>query len=89
MGGGCSGSRNGARLMAGGGLVLSVQLEGEQREALLELPMPKFGNGSAHRRRPMINKAVVANGVCAALAAGWEPIARGKLETYMVDANGC
>lgn len=71
------------------GLVLSIQLEGEQREALLEFPTPKSGNGSPHRRRPKINKTVVANGVRAALAAGWVPRSRGRAETYMVDANDC
>jgi hypothetical protein len=71
------------------GLVLSIRQRGEQREALLEFPMPKSGNGSPHRRRPKIGKAIVSNGVRAALAAGWEPTSRGKPETYMVDANGC
>jgi hypothetical protein len=71
------------------GLVLSIRYEGGQREALLEFPMPKSGNGSPHRRRPTISKTVVANGVRAALAAGWEPTSRGKPETYMVDVNGC
>jgi hypothetical protein len=71
------------------GLVLSIRQEGEQREALLEFPMPKSRNGSPHRRRPKIDKAIVSNGVRAALAAGWEPTSRGKPETYMVDANGC
>lgn len=70
------------------GLVLSIRLEDGQREALLEFPMPKGGNGSPHRRRPKIDKAIVANGVRAAIAAGWEPTSRGKAETYMVDANG-
>lgn len=71
------------------GMVVSVRQAGEQREALLEFPMPKSGNGSQHRRRPPINHAIAANGVRAALAAGWEPASRGKPDTYMVDANGC
>lgn len=71
------------------GLVLSIRREGMQREALIEFPMPKSGNGSQHRRRPKIDKAIVSNCVRAALAAGWEPTSRGKSKTYMVDANGC
>lgn len=70
------------------GMVVSVRLAGGQREALLEFPMPKSGNGSQHRRRPPINDTIAANGVRAALASGWEPMSRGKAETYMVDANG-
>lgn len=71
------------------GLVLSIRRKDEPREALLEFPVPKSGNGSPHRRRPTISKMVVVNGVRAALAAGWEPTSRGKPDTYMVDVNGC
>lgn len=71
------------------GLVLSIRVAGGQREALLEFPMPTSGNGSPHRRRPNISKVVVANGVRAAVKAGWEPFSRGKPETFMVDVNGC
>lgn len=71
------------------GMMVSVRQMDEQREALLEFPMPKSGNGSQHRRRPQINDAIAANGVSAALAAGWKPTSRGKPAIYMVDANGC
>lgn len=71
------------------GMVVSVRQAGEQREALLEFPMPKSGNGSQYRRRPKLNNVIAANGVRSALAGGWEPASRGKPETYMVDANGC
>lgn len=70
------------------GMVISIRRVEGQREALLEFPMPKAGNGSPHRRRPQVNGAIVANGVRAALAAGWDPISRGKPATYMVDADG-
>ena len=68
--------------------MVSVRQVEEQRETLLEFPMPKSGNGSQHRRRPQINYTIAANGVRAALSAGWEPVSRGKPVTYMVDANG-
>lgn len=71
------------------GMMVSVRLVDEQREALLEFPMPKSGNGSQYRRRPQINNSIAGNGVRAALAAGWEPMSRGKPLTYMVDASGC
>jgi hypothetical protein len=60
------------------GMMVSVRQVDAQREALLEFPMPKSGNGSQYRRRPKINDAIVAKGVSAALAAGWEPVSRGK-----------
>ncbi|MDH4743441.1 hypothetical protein OMP43_05375 [Sphingomonas sp. CBMAI 2297] len=70
------------------GMTVSLrQLDG-QREAVLEFPMPKAGNGSPQRRRPQINDATAANGVRAALAAGWEPTSRGKPVNFAVDANG-
>jgi len=70
------------------GMIVSLRQANAQREALLEFPMPKSGNGSQHRRRPQIDDAIAANGVRAALAAGWEPTSRGKPERYLVDANG-
>jgi hypothetical protein len=70
------------------GLMVSLRQVDGQLEALLEFPMPKSGNGSQYRRRPQINNAIAANCVRAALAAGWEPLSRGKPVTYMVDANG-
>ena len=71
------------------GMTISVRQTGEQRDAVLEFPMPRSGNGSQHRRRPQINDAIVANCVRAAVAAGWEPASRGKAQTFMVDVNGC
>ncbi|URW75180.1 hypothetical protein M9980_11575 [Sphingomonas donggukensis] len=70
------------------GMTVSVRQANEQREAVLEFPMPRSGNGSPHRRRPQINDAIVANCVHAALKAGWEPSSRGKAQTFMVDASG-
>lgn len=70
------------------GMVVSVCQLGQQRQALLEFPMPESGNGSQYRRRPPVNDTIAANGIRAALAAGWDPTSRGKPDTYMVDANG-
>jgi hypothetical protein len=72
------------------GMTVAVRLVGAQRDAVLEFPMPKrTTNGSPQRQRPKINDAIIANGVRAALAAGWEPTSRGKPIVYMVDADGC
>jgi hypothetical protein len=71
------------------GMVIALRLQDEQREALLEFPMPKRPlNGSPQLQRPQINDAIVGNGIRAALAAGWEPTSRGKPVTFLVDANG-
>src|SRR5690349_1527634 len=71
------------------GMTVSVRQADEQREAVLEFPMPKAGNRSPHRRQPRNNDAIAANCVQASLAAGWEPASRGRPMVFMVDANGC
>jgi len=71
------------------GMTVALRQKGEQREAVLQFPMPKRPlNGSPQRQRPQINSTIAANGVRAALAAGWLPTSRGKAEIYEVDANG-
>jgi hypothetical protein len=72
------------------GMTVSLRQIGKQREAVLEFPMPKSPlNGSPYRQRPQIGDAIAANGVRAALAAGWEPTSRGKPVIIIVDANAC
>jgi hypothetical protein len=71
------------------GMTVALRQVGAQRLAVLEFPMPKRPlNGSPQRQRPQIDDAIAANGVRAALAAGWEPASRGKPVVFMVDANG-
>ncbi|MBW6524131.1 hypothetical protein KZ810_11545 [Sphingomonas sp. RHCKR47] len=72
------------------GMTVAVRQIDARREAVLEFPMPKrSSNGSPQLQRPKITNAIVANGVRAALLAGWEPTSRGKAIVYIVDANGC
>jgi hypothetical protein len=72
------------------GMTVTLRQVDGRREAVLEFPMPRHAlNGSPQRQRPPLNDAIAANGVRAALAAGWEPASRGKPVTFMVDANGC
>jgi hypothetical protein len=71
------------------GMTVSLQQVGAQRKAVLEFPMPKGRFGDKGSLRPQINDAIAMNGVRAALAAGWEPMTRGKPIVFMVDANGC
>lgn len=70
------------------GMTVSVRKIDGQREAVLEFPMPRRGNGSGNLIRPKINDAIAANCVRAALGAGWEPTSRGKTQTFMVDSSG-
>ena len=72
------------------GMVVSLRRANAQREALLEFPMPSARRSALQPqlRRPQVNGSIVANGVRAALAAGWEPTSRGKPAVFEVDANG-
>lgn len=71
------------------GMTVSLRQVDAQREAVLEFPMPaRLMNGSPQRQRPRINDEIAANGVRAAVSAGWEPSSRGKPVVFIVDASG-
>jgi hypothetical protein len=72
------------------GMVVNLRRENAPREALLEFPMPSSRRSALqpHLRRPQVNQSIIANGVRAALAAGWKPTGRGKSAVFQVDANG-
>jgi hypothetical protein len=56
-----------------------------QREALVELPMPKSGSNSVpYRQRPKIDTALLNLAVNTAIAKGWEPLSRGKPISLLV-----
>ncbi len=71
------------------GMVLAVRHQGGQREAVLEFPpgpQPRF---SAPLLQPArIPQDLVAKAIASAIAAGWEPLSRGKPVTIVVDAAG-
>ena len=71
------------------GLGIAVRHSEGKREAVLEFPpaaQPRFG---APRLKPaQIAPDLVANAIRSALAAGWEPLSRGKTVTIAVDAAG-
>ena len=73
------------------GMTIALRLRGAHREAVLEFPMPspRRSKLQPQLRRPQINQRIIENGVRAALAAGWDPTARGKPVVFEVDANGC
>lgn len=71
------------------GMALAVRHQEGQREAVLEFPpgsQPRFG---APQLRPaQIAPELVATAIASAIAAGWEPLSRGKTVTFAVDAAG-
>jgi hypothetical protein len=71
------------------GMAIAVRHREGQREAVLEFPpgaQPKFG---APQLKPsQIAPELVAKAIASALAAGWEPLSRGKTVAIVVDATG-
>src|SRR4051812_23701590 len=71
------------------GLGIAVRHAEGQREAVLEFPVgpqPRFG---APQLQPsQIKPELVARAIASAIAAGWEPLSRGKTVTIVVDETG-
>ncbi|WP_293677321.1 hypothetical protein [uncultured Phenylobacterium sp.] len=71
------------------GKAIAVRHSEGQREAVLEFPpgqQPRFG---APQLKPsQIAPELVANAITSAIAAGWEPLSRGKTVTIVVDEHG-
>jgi hypothetical protein len=71
------------------GMAIAVRHKEGQREAVLEFPpgpQPKFG---APQLQPsQIAPALVTKAIASAIAAGWEPLSRGKTVAIVVDATG-
>lgn len=70
------------------GMTISLLLRGAKREAWMEFPPPKRLLKGLPRGRLQLDDATITRCVRAALSAGWEPEARGKPVTFMVDADG-
>lgn len=71
------------------GKALAVRHQDGQREAVLEFPaerQPRYGAPTLHASQ--IPADLVARAIASALAAGWEPLSRGKTVTFEVDADG-
>ncbi len=71
------------------GMGIAVCHKEGQREAVLEFPpgdQPRFGGPQL--KPTQIPLALVARAIESALAAGWEPLSRGKPVTFAVDATG-
>ena len=71
------------------GMAIAVRhLEG-QREAVIEFPpAPAPRKGTPLIQPGQIPVQVVAKAIAAAIAAGWEPLSRGKTVAIVVDETG-
>jgi hypothetical protein len=71
------------------GMGIAVRHREGQREVVLEFPpgpQPRF---SARRLKPTeVAPDLVAKAIASAIAAGWEPLSRGRPVTIVVDATG-
>jgi hypothetical protein len=71
------------------GKSIAVRHQDGQREAIVEFPLgtaPKYG-------MPLLkgqdfDPKIVARAIASAIAAGWEPLSRGKTVAIMVDVDG-
>lgn len=72
------------------GMAIAVRhLEG-QREAVVEFPPgPEPRYGAPLLKASRIDTKLVTNAIASAIAAGWDPLSRGKTVAIVVDANGC
>jgi hypothetical protein len=71
------------------GMAIAVRHAEGQREAVLEYPpgqQPRYG--APYLQPSQIDVGLVARGVASAIAAGWEPLSRGKTVAIVVDATG-
>ncbi len=68
---------------------IAVRHREGRREAVLEFPpgpQPRFS--APQLKAADVAPALVAKAIASALAAGWEPLSRGKPVTIAVDATG-
>jgi hypothetical protein len=71
------------------GMAIAVHHREGQREAVLEFPpgpQPRFGGPQLQSSQ--IAPGLVAKAIASAIAAGWEPLSRGKTVAIVVDATG-
>lgn len=71
------------------GMGIAVHHREGKREAVLEFPpgpQPRFG--APQLQAAQIAPALVAKAIASAIAAGWEPLSRGKAVTIVVDETG-
>lgn len=71
------------------GKAIAVRHGEGQREAVLEFPPePRPRYGAPLLQPSHIPTDLVARAITSAIAAGWDPLSRGKTVAIVVDANG-
>jgi hypothetical protein len=71
------------------GMAIAVHHKAGKREAVLEFPpgpQPRFG--ATQLQASQIRPELVAKAIASAIAAGWEPLSRGKTVAIVVDEAG-
>ncbi|GGL28718.1 MULTISPECIES: hypothetical protein [Caulobacter] len=71
------------------GMAIAVRHQEGQREAVVEFPpgpQPRFG--APQLKASQVPVKLVAKAIESAIAAGWEPMSRGKTVAIVVDATG-
>lgn len=71
------------------GMAIAVRHQEGLREAVLEFPpAPAPRKGTPLIQPGQIPAHIVAKAIASAIAAGWEPLSRGKTVAILVDATG-
>jgi hypothetical protein len=70
------------------GIAITLKLQGYQREAIVQFPMPMHPSGRPEMEKQRIDIDAVVNSVTAVIEAGWNPTSRGRPMVFDVDANG-
>jgi hypothetical protein len=71
------------------GMAIAVRHQEGQRDAVVEFPPgPQPRYGAPQLKASQIDPKLVAKAIASAIAAGWEPLSRGKTVTIVVDATG-
>ncbi len=71
------------------GMAIAVRHKEGLREAVVEFPPgPEPRYGAPLLKASQIAPKLVANAIASAIAAGWDPLSRGKTVAIVVDAAG-
>lgn len=70
------------------GLAITLKLQGFQREAIVQFPMPMHPSGRPEMEKQRIDLDAVTNAVTSITEAGWNPTSRGRPMVFDVDADG-
>jgi hypothetical protein len=71
------------------GMAIAARHKEAQREAVMEFPPgPQPRYGAPQLKASQIAPELVAKAIASAIAAGWDPLSRGKTVAIVVDATG-